>query len=158
MKKPIGLFLVSLFSIALTGCAAPTGPLYRDAKATSALNAPPGKALVVIYWVSDRFKGGLSENSNRLNIEVNDRPLEQPMRPGGFYSLLADPGPLKFGASRGFLMGKSAVQTRVSPGRTNFYELTGTEVAGIKIHRVSNDAAEQAIQDCHWLNPSSASP
>ncbi|HEU6449388.1 MAG TPA: hypothetical protein VFV23_13230 [Verrucomicrobiae bacterium] len=178
MKKLIISFASAVSCIVLmTGCAGPGGELYPEAKATGALNPPPGKSMVLIYWVSSFAEGGLSENENRTYVYADDLMLDQQLRPGGFYSLVTEPGQLKISSGsrlrenqtrdyivHGFLeggLGIAAVNTAQKRERLGF-EVSPDETYYLEIHTglfqesmkpVAQAVGEKRIQDCHWLNP-----
>ena len=169
--------LTLLSAILITGCAGgPKGPLYREVKASGAIAAPPNKGVVLVYWVSSFAEGGLSENANHTKVYANDLLIQDPLKPGGFCSYMAEPGPLRI--SSGALSGNkagdyvvggvigggigvaavSAAQKKdrmgfeVAPGETYFLE-THTGMFQESMKPVAKEEGEKRIQNCHWLNP-----
>lgn len=182
MKQLIVLPLVFIAcSLLLVGCASgPTGPVYRDVKASGALTPPPNKGLVLVFWKYSFSEGGLSENANRTKVYANDQRLEPELRPGGFCSYTAQPGYVRIssGARTEKSTSEYAVATAVAgvaglaydivaqsaaqkkdrasfeilPGQVYFLE-THTGMIQESMKPVSKEEGEERIQDCHWLNP-----
>jgi hypothetical protein len=172
MKRQIPLLIlaVALF----TGCAAATGPVYRDVSKSGSLTGRPGTGMVLIYWPPDFFTG-----DSGYWLFANDVVLPSQLLKGGFYSYEAAPGPLDvaFSMSKGkstaggqalsilapVLTGgypsymlfhrRPRLDINVLPEQTHYVRLAkdSGHLPPVLIE-VRKEEGEREIQECHWIN------
>ncbi|HEY3899754.1 MAG TPA: hypothetical protein VGM54_14135 [Chthoniobacter sp.] len=161
------LVFATLAIALLSGCA--SGPHYREANKSGALDPHSGNGMVLIYWLPG-FVGSANPGTSLL---VNNTPLPRLVPRGGFYSYEAAPGPLHIafpgleynptagdnarafatGGLVGVAMENSAhikgfsVDTSVVPNQTNYIQLGFG-----KLKEVSKEQGEREVQKCRWIN------
>jgi len=173
MKNTISLMLIGALAAFLAGCAA-VGPAYTDAKKVGSLTPRKGEGLIIIYA---QYHG-----QDKIGVYGNAK-LIATLKGGTFCTARALPGPVSLASGNdvhagnlaggavigGALLGplgalgafaplldekKDWLTINVVPGQIYYFSLR----RGFwreRFVQMSNSQAEEELEDCDWINPTS---